>query len=1045
MVNKRQLLYTAYNRGLKGFTSKDSLEEALGEITPAEIAAIQEWEKLSKEVSEDMYSGYSVSELATYLGIKTGFYFPLSPVATNFTDKMSKRSIIAFYHISGYDIRHEKPTYTDEQRQLCYFDSGVIVVNAGPGTGKTTIGVERAFAKKDEGVIILSYSNESVNVLYNRFKEIPKHRGKVGKKSFTKANGEPYAIVVTTIDSLAWKLSGKGDIDDANSSHDKSTKEAIRAIAHGVTTSHKHIIVDESQDIDDSRGEIVKLLFASGNYKSMLILGDPRQRISSAGSWYTDIWIKGSYTTTTFKKPELYTEPFTRAYAVEEKQKDIDDLLSSVQDMEIDVEFTFQDRQDMIDKSYIYSSIKIDVTKVGLTVSHRFKNLALLKLHNSISETRPLLHVELITSDPSVQDYGKFKCYNVGNYHDEKGMIGFASFIKTAYIDSKHCSPQDICVIMPSVSSENTTSKKAQKLCVIFKEVGINCYTRKEGSFIPNGILFTTIQSVKGKEFKVVIMYCMSEFPRFHPQIPSEQGNSLVYVANTRATSEIIYLCNETFTPPRGVPIDYFESVKGTTMGVQSRKDIELKAHPFGVTNILSCRGWNKLIDINKYTVEAEAYYECPKLPEFNIGNDRIKGVFAGLAVETLTTGSHLEVFLKIKAGKVMKVDNMKFIKFSREGKICNGFWTQYDHQSGFVVIREDGVNTIRDDEYKELTLVLEKEIHDLDWADWTILTQIYDYVCGGHMESRHSIDVPDGDFPYNEIKAIADTLIGAFGPAECEVNVSFAWTIGSCDLLFKDTVVELKTTQSISNSHRQQAMIYSACLPPGKSPFVYNLIDGRMEKIGSPQHILLWKYILDAYGTIRNHKDIVIQRRNNMINRGIKIPNMPSNTYVADTEFDSEGIFDFAMVSLTDPFCAIVQPLFSRTSFAVDWIANHHTFWTKDELKLMFSQSRRIKDLGDSFIEIGDLDEALCLYYKAKQDTIIPKSFGVETQDVSPYISRAASVVGASTEGAISVKLGEIYDLLVQPLAFQKHLHQHSALTDSLIIYEMFQLGLLK
>ena len=163
--------------------------------------------------------------------------------------------------------------------------------------------------------------------------------------------------------------------------------------------------------------------------------------------------------------------------------------------------------------------------------------------------------------------------------------------------------------------------------------------------------------------------------------------------------------------------------------------------------------------------------------------------------------------------------------------------------------------------------------------------------------------------------------------------------------------------------------------------------------------------------------------------------------SYTADTEFDA-SIFDFAMVNLKNPYLSIVQPLNTDSPFAVKWIGSHHKFWSSEDLKLLFSSARTQSQLKPLFDTISGKERSTVLYYKAHQDTIIPNAFGMATYDLSTIISKVASKFGASTEAAVSVRLGEIYDLLIAPIEFQAHLHQHSALTDALLLYELYHLG---
>ena len=90
----------------------------------------------------------------------------------------------------------------------------------------------------------------------------------------------------------------------------------------------QHIIVDEAQDIDDNRADIIKHMYASRAPLSLSIFGDPCQRINAnSGKWYSDLWSKSQYQVTMFKlfpetaydDPDAIPDPKKLARGLEEK------------------------------------------------------------------------------------------------------------------------------------------------------------------------------------------------------------------------------------------------------------------------------------------------------------------------------------------------------------------------------------------------------------------------------------------------------------------------------------------------------------------------------------------------------------------------------------------------------------------------------------------------------------------------------------------------------------------------------------------------------
>jgi phospholipid N-methyltransferase len=1055
----RHYAYIAHFRGLpSGSKTCGEIKEKIGVISDDEHTSIKYWDDMANKIPSDIYGEYNTpSELSLYLQQKTKFQCPIGPIPDIFKGSDGKRQLLAFYIIKGHNVWYPKPIFTVEQRSVIDYDEGCVVVNAGPGTGKTTTAIERAYQKKDEGVLIMSYSVETASIIKDRAKEYPGRRGVIGFKEFNKAPTktgqiEPYKIVITTLDSLAWFIAGKGSITESDSTHAQAVDDAISAVKYrNCPMAIKHIIIDEAQDIDENRGTLIKALYATGLFKSITIFGDPRQKImANAGKWYYDLWVLGSYKCGVYLKKKIDIPTYSA------KSKSLLESLGQIKTISNSSSFVpFKMAKQQVNPLYEEIETSVECVKVGLTITHRFKNKLLLDLHNLLSSRRPEIHVEL-TPPPSVDPnignselpmLGKIRCFDVGHFQDESKLVSFAQFLKKQYIDSKFCGLSDIAVIIPSISADNQTSKRAQMLSAVFRDEGLPSYTRKEGSFNPNAILISTIPSIKGKQYKIIIQYCMSDYPKNFPQVPYEEAESQIFVAHTRAELEIIYLCNDRFVPPRGIPLEYIETY-GLPISASSRSELKLEARPFGVTDMIGSHGWSKLLNTNCYSINAELKDEVfPKVPtKPEVVDERLYGILCGLVVESFLNGRHSDFILNIVNGKTVQVSNEDYVSFTRNGIIFQGLWTVQDDKYGYVVYRKDGVNAVRKEELDKLAIAVSKPLNELNWSDWFLLTQFYDFIIGGHMASRYIFgDISNEQFPLLDFKNICINLITKFGPFQSsEGYVRYSWAMGAYDLLFENAIVELKVCRAILPSHRQQVLIYNAALEKPKSHvYVYNMNDGNVETITSPQHLTLWRYLIDAYGTIKNHIDLVTSRRNRLIEQGHKLPVAPTGLYVADTEFHEGKIFDYAMVNLQDPYCSIVQTLYSTDKFAVKWLSDHHKLWDPVQLRILLSNSR--SNLDELFMSLGKIVGHYVMYYIAKEDVELSNKFGMKSLDIASILSKLASTRGASCESQVRVKLGEIYDLVSGvPMEFQLHLNQHSALTDALLLYELYHCGYL-
>lgn len=339
-------------------------------------------------------------------------------------------------------------------------------------------------------------------------------------------------------------------------------------------------------------------------------------------------------------------------------------------------------------------------------------------------------------------------------------------------------------------------------------------------------------------------------------------------------------------------------------------------------------------------------------------------------------------------------------------------------------------------------------------------------------MNARYDMKIPSGEFPYLQFKECAIYLKRTFGQQEvkAEYRVSHGWVNGVCDLIWGRTVVELKAVKEVKKEHMYQVMMYTACLDEDIDSYIYNLSDGSLIKIWSSENRLLWRYMVGAYGTIKNHVDIVTDRQNRLVDRGYKLPSIGSDIYCVDTEYTrSNNVFDFAMINVRDPFKSIVQPLnptqsiaslstflqlkidppksiilqpfnpniaFYEIDFAVGWMGDHMKGWSRAQLRKLLLGAR--SNLDNCFIEIS----GTVLYFSAATDKIIPQKYGMETYDLKDKLNELAKQKGSSTEHNFSVNLGELYDVVIEPLELQEHLNQHTALTDALILYELLSSG---
>jgi len=131
--------------------------------------------------------------------------------------------------------------------------SSRILVDAGPGTGKTAVACMRIANLINEGfcspheIIVISFTNTAVYEIRERI------------KGYLRESSSATNIRVTTLDSFAGKLrAGFDSIDKAQTSFDENITKASKLIftdpdvAEFISTI-RHLVVDEAQDVVGER------------------------------------------------------------------------------------------------------------------------------------------------------------------------------------------------------------------------------------------------------------------------------------------------------------------------------------------------------------------------------------------------------------------------------------------------------------------------------------------------------------------------------------------------------------------------------------------------------------------------------------------------------------------------------------------------------------------------------------------------------------------------------------------------------------------------
>jgi superfamily I DNA/RNA helicase len=169
---------------------------------------------------------------------------------------------------------------TEQTKVINSPGSSRILVDAGPGTGKTAVACMRIANLINEGfcspheIIVISFTNTAVYEIRERI------------KGYLRESSSATNIRVTTLDSFAGKLrAGFDSIDTAQTSFDENITKASKLIftdpdvAEFISTI-RHLVVDEAQDVVGERSLfILEMVSKMENTSGITVLCDEAQAI----------------------------------------------------------------------------------------------------------------------------------------------------------------------------------------------------------------------------------------------------------------------------------------------------------------------------------------------------------------------------------------------------------------------------------------------------------------------------------------------------------------------------------------------------------------------------------------------------------------------------------------------------------------------------------------------------------------------------------------------------------------------------------------------
>lgn len=955
------ILAICRSRKLESGLNKEEMLEILGQYSQDELTYASNYVQFSKtEVIERLlqqYDNYEDKNLLKYLESinYVSFPIPMTYLGTN-----RRNIIITFFYLNKLQCNLPQRNFTPEQIKSIQ-SNGVTIINAGPGTGKTTTACAKAYYLSSNGrnVLFESYTNSAVREDKVRMLEYPIDSDR---------------ITFTTIDSFAGKICG-----GISNSYDQNIRDAIEKIENGFhpkNCNFDDLIIDEAQDIDDLRFELMIKMYIKGFFKTLTIYGDPRQRMkSSAGEWYRKMW-------------------------VESGENEIKNGVSSY--------------------SIYFTSLPI--TRIGFTYSQRFFNQQLVDLTNEVSKTRPDIHYKLESSN--IQFSEKPILVLNGNILEE-----ILEFIKDKI--SKGDRYSDFMVISPCIDGDNKTSKNAQAVSSFLRYQGIPCKLESQGSYHSNGVLFSTIHSSKGKQAKYVILLGMNNYNNVFSMIPMDESDSLTFIAHSRARCLNIYaMTTSDITLPKGIPRTFLDERKSNIGLVREYTFEESKIDcKFNISSLCSDHDFMKFIDSNYFTTSREQIqFPFLQMPERDEPPD-FYGIMTGMALAIFSQMKLPDIITKYFNGNFRVIDDKEYEKLKREDiNFIDGIFVSDEIRT--VIIKKSEFQEMEDLKYLQ-----NKFIGSYTIEEFYKLTVLLVKISWGYKIFHNSIHNPN---LIEFWKMTSKNINDCFGEViASEVKVKFDHTVGSIDLLTETCIIEIKTKKDDDKSDGLQTHLYKVCMDSNKHCIVVNVNKRECYRVTSNRNNESWKYLLSKFSQIFISQ-LVVNNRVRKIPR--KTFFKQQNIFCVDTEFNpiivdnkAMGIFEIAIYNCNDPYRSVVTIVnngqFNKES-AISWL---------DITPSLYDDSPNIGTVTELFKRVIKLyeDKPILYHYIATNDISWISCTGhlsVNTFDLSKVL-----ICDGFFESQIKKpKLVDYFNSKIDFIDCRKELKHHTAISDTIMLYEI-------
>jgi superfamily I DNA/RNA helicase len=687
-----------------------------------------------------------------------------------------------------------KRKLTEEQQKIVEeLNRRYLVINAGPGTGKTTTAIERIkfLIRRGERVIYFCYERTIVTDCYQRVRdnpEIQKDHITTDCSTLQSHQRKKFLSVdayFTTIDSFVARYIAKKqfmkqeqqeqDEEATAKNYDQHIEAFLKELTNTesfeefkTTFSCFHIIIDEAQNIDDLRFEVIRKL--EDVAKSVFIFGDPRQRLKEeAGCYFRKLW-------TDHSENNKYERRF-------------------------------------------------------LSETFRFKNENLLKFLNWFSGTKPETHVELKNSKQDFYDPDKVwilelrepilcvletLCPILEKFRNKRVLFVSAS-LRSESKTSRFMAEIQSQVLdkFPNVQVYTFDSSKGLESDIVFV-FGLEIISLVLTGDILFSKIFTAISRAREKLFLVVRVNEKSKLPKiYHNRLSlNEEGfpkKALKYVEPYNPDSQIL----EKICRNRSFCGFFFQK--------------------FSITGILN--SFPKTAE-KIFEKDLVSFIKCEKFSEFKVSEDLFEsnqiflGEFYGLLLGQLLAEELIDDFKKFTNACIAEehIEKPRFYKCP-SGICC---YNPGPKEARYI-----------EEEIVQLRNITKKDFSQIDLKDFHEIYEVFQHLHSetgcrnvvkrkGNFDSRSKKVLEELKDTSEKIKKLILSEQDSKIRLEKSVNIFRAYykiITGRADVWTKDSILEIKYCKNNLFIYKIQTLFYMLAEKKPKG-YLINLRDGKFVEL---------------------------------------------------------------------------------------------------------------------------------------------------------------------------------------------------------------------